>query len=96
MKSMVDTFCVVRTFSAGVHLGVVLAHEGKTVQLVSARRLWTWRGAFTLNEVANHGVKEGSRISAAVPLITLTEAIELIPASPAAQETFNKYTEAEK
>lgn len=71
---------IVRTRSAGVHIGEVVSGEGRTVTLRNARRLWSWKGAFTLNAVAVKGVdRGGSRISTAVPLITLTEAIEIIP-----------------
>jgi hypothetical protein len=71
---------IIRTYSAGVHIGTVLNRTGTEVELINARRLWFWNGAFTLNEVATKGVdREGSRISAAVPCIILTQAVEIIP-----------------
>ena len=71
---------IVRTYSAGVHIGTIKERDGKEVILLNARRLWQWQGAFTLNAVALSGVKRSnSRISAAVPTITLLEAIEIIP-----------------
>jgi hypothetical protein len=71
---------IVRTYSAGVHYGELLFANEKVVTLGQARRIWYWRGANTLNEIANHGVDiEGSRISEAVEQIVLTEAIEIIP-----------------
>lgn len=73
---------IVRTYSAGVHIGEVVKQDGKTVVLKNARRLWSWSGAFTLNAVAVAGVnRKNSRISVPVPEITLTEAIEVIPVS---------------
>jgi hypothetical protein len=80
---------VVRTFSAGVHLGELVSLNGKHALLKDARRLWKWNGAFTLSEVATKGVtKAGSRIAVALPMIELTEAIEVIPTTEAARETF--------
>ena len=71
---------LVRTYSAGVHVGEVTSIDGTQVVLRNARRLWKWSGAFTLNAVATSGVdRSNSRISIAVPTITLTQAIELIP-----------------
>ena len=72
---------VVRTYSAGVHIGEVVSLDGKNCVLKNARRLWRWRGANSLNEVALKGVvtTEYTRISKIVPEITLTEAIEVIP-----------------
>lgn len=90
---IIGQHCVVRTYSAGVHLGVVVSRDGKVVQLKDARRLWTWRGAFTLSEVATTGVSKGSRISAPVPLIELTEAIEFTPTSEAARASFDSIHE---
>jgi hypothetical protein len=82
--------CVVRTFSAGVHLGVVESVDGRAVLLRDSRRLWKWGGAFTLSEVALHGIDpDKSRISVESPVIMLTEAIELIPTSEKARETFD-------
>lgn len=74
-------YCVIRTYSAGVHAGYVSEHEGKEVKLLDARRLWKWAGAFTLSELAVNGVSKPDecKFSVTVPEITLTEAIEIIP-----------------
>lgn len=71
---------IVRTLSAGVHIGTIKERNGQEVVLVGARRLWSWKGAFTLSKVAVSGVdRSGSRISVTVPEITLLQAIEVIP-----------------
>ena len=76
----VSNITLVRTFSAGVHFGIVKKRKGKEVTLVNARRLWSWAGACSLSQVATDGVDvKESKISVTVPEITLTEAIELIP-----------------
>lgn len=78
---------LVRTFSAGVHFGIVKKRKGKEVTLINARRLWSWEGACSLSQVAVDGVNlEESKISITVPEITLTEAIELIAMSDKAAE----------
>ena len=81
-------FCIIRTYSAGVHAGYVKQQNGKEVTLVNARRLWKWAGAFTLSEMAVNGVSKPSecRFATAVPEIILTEAIEIIPCSEKAKE----------
>jgi hypothetical protein len=83
---MVGEFVLVRTFSAGVHMGTLKECSGTAVLLENARRLWRWRGANTLNEVSQKGVGAGSRISEPVPLILLTQAVEVIPCSPRARK----------
>lgn len=79
------TFVLVRTYSAGVHFGTLAKQDGKLVTLTTARRIWSWKGANTLNEIASNGVGKSSRISNPVPEIELTEAIELIPVSDEAR-----------
>jgi hypothetical protein len=71
---------LVRTYSAGVHIGTILSRTGTEVELANARRLWFWKGAFTLNEVATKGVnRKESRICSEVSSILLTQAVEIIP-----------------
>jgi hypothetical protein len=43
-------YVIVRTYSAGVHFGRLVARRGKEVDLADARRIWFWKGANTLNE----------------------------------------------
>lgn len=83
---MIGEFVVVRTYSAGVHVGTLAELAGKTCVLKDARRLWRWTGAMTLNEVSQNGVGDDSRISEPVPVILLTEAIEVIPCSAKARK----------
>jgi len=76
---------IVRTYSAGVHVGELVSRKGIEVTLANARRLWRWRGANTLNEVALRGAaQEFTRLSEPVPSIDLTQAIEVIPVEPPA------------
>lgn len=83
-----ELYVLVRTYSAGVHFGILENREGKEVVLRNARRLWSWVGACSLSQVAMDGVNlSESKISVAVPFITLTEAIEIIPMSQKASES---------
>ena len=84
-------YVVVRTYSAGVHVGELKSRKGKEVVLVNARRLWKWMGAFTLSEVAVEGIKAGSKPSISAPQIVLTEAIEVIKTTPAAEKILREF-----
>ena len=83
---MIGKYVVVRTYSAGVHFGVLAAQHGKEVTLTDARRLWYWTKAFTLSAVSQHGIGKDSKVSISVPEIMLTEAIEIIPCSAKAEK----------
>ncbi len=86
---MIGKFCLIRTYSAGVHVGTVVHMNGREVTLGDARRIWSWSGRNTLSEISLHGVGDGSRVSEPVPEILLTEAIEVIPCSYTARENLS-------
>jgi len=80
---------LVRTYSAGVHVGELVYREGKEVKLRNASIIYRWRGANTLREVATEGVvtDDFTRISMPVSEVILTEAIEIMPVSEKAAKT---------
>jgi len=91
---MVGRICLIRTYSAGVHVGLVRHMDGREVQIEGARRIWKWSGAFSLSEVSQNGIKkEGSRVGCSVPGMVLTEAIEVIPVTTRAWESINACSE---
>lgn len=89
MIELIGKVCVIRTYSAGVHVGEVVEWDGhKTVELKNATRIWRWRGANTLSELSQLGCDaEYSRVSQPVPSVILTEAIEILPCSAFAADS---------
>lgn len=88
---MDDRFVLVRTYSAGVHCGILESRNGKEVTLKDARRVWRWRGANTLNELSVTGADDAwTRISDPVASILLTECIELIDCTPEARGNLSR------
>lgn len=75
---------LVRTQGAGVHFGYLAFREGSEVRLTKARRIWYWKGANTLSEIATSGLCVASSKVATPVDITLTGAIEIIDCTPAA------------
>ena len=88
-------YVVVRTYSAGVHAGYLEKREGKEVTLLNVRRLWYWKGAATLSQVAGEGITQPNecKFPAAIAEITLTEAIEIIPCTPKAKKIIEEVEE---
>jgi hypothetical protein len=85
-------YVVVRTYSAGVHVGELVSRKGQEVKLSNSRRIWSWKGANSLNEIALRGVASGSRVSDTVPEIELTQAIEIISCAPAGEKALRSAT----
>lgn len=86
-------YSVVRTYSAGVHIGYVAEFGTKHPQyakLLKSRRLHQWSGACSLSQVAMDGVDADSRIAMELPEIELTDVIEVIPCSTGAAKFFQK------
>lgn len=82
-------YVVVRTYSAGVHVGELVREDGSEVRLAKARRLWSWSGdRLSLHEVAVEGARAGDRVSVEVPEITLKGAIEIITTTDKGEAAF--------
>lgn len=80
-------YVMVRTYSAGVFAGTLDSRKGKEVVLLNARRIWYWAGAASLSELATRGTSKPNecKFPVEMPRIVLTEAIEIIDVTPAAQ-----------
>jgi len=85
-------YIICRTYSAGVFAGTLVFRQGKEVWLKNARRLWYWSGAASLSQLANEGVKhhDACKFPAPVPLVVLTEGIELLLVSPSARKSIRE------
>jgi hypothetical protein len=85
------TYCIVRTYSAGVFAGYVdLKKSGLVMEVLQARRLWRWWSEFTLSALAVDGQKKGkekeNKYAMPVEKIILTQVVELIPCSEIAMK----------
>lgn len=80
-------YVIVRTYSAGVHAGYLESLDGKEATLKNSRRLWYWDGAASLSQLAVDGVSkpENCKFAVTLPLLILTEAIEIIPCTEKAK-----------
>ena len=92
---MLGRRCIIRTYSAGVHIGdveYVNPTNSMEVKLKNALRLWKWEGGgLSLSAVANEGIK-GGRLNATGE-VYLTNAIEYIPTTAKADETYLQFVE---
>lgn len=86
-KKSTKPYVIVRTTSAGVFAGTLERRVGKEVDLSNARRLWYWKGAASLSQLAMEGVNAPTecKFPPEVTSVTLTEAIEIIPCTEAAR-----------
>lgn len=92
---MIGRRCLIRTYSAGVHIGDVISIDGVECHLKNALRLWKWEGGgLSLSAVANNGIK-GGRLNETGE-VYLTNCIEFIPTTAEAEKTYVKFIEDKK
>ena len=95
MPEKSEKYVIVRTYSAGVFAGTLESRNGREVVLTNARRIWYWRGAASLSELAVRGTSRprDCKFPVAVPSVTLTEAIEILDTTPAARASIEAVPE---
>lgn len=84
---MEGKYVIVRTYSAGVFAGTLVARREKEVELKDARRIWHWQGAASLSQLATTGTSKPDQCKFPAPVsqVILTEAIEILLCSEEAQ-----------
>lgn len=89
MKKVTKKYVIVRTFSAGVFAGHLKSRKGQEVVLTDARRLWYWKGAASLSQLAESGTsKPGEcKFPEAVKKIILLQVIEILSVSKNAKKS---------
>jgi hypothetical protein len=84
------TYCILRTFSAGVWMGWVDYDNAPLTncEVIEATRIWRWEGAFTLSNLAAKGTTnpKGCRLATDLDKIKVNNVIEFLPVSENAKE----------
>lgn len=80
---MNEQFFIIRCKEAGVFFAHVKERSGDEAVLTECRRIWYWRGAASLSQLATEGVSDPrmSKFTVTVPEMTVLGVIELIPCS---------------
>lgn len=92
---MIGRYCMVRTYSAGVFAGVVQSRDGEEIVLTNARRIWYWKGAASLSQLATDGTSQPGQCKFPAPVaeVLLRGVIEIIPITDAAATSIAKVPE---
>ena len=88
-------YVIVRTYSAGVFAGTLVSRTGRECVLTNARRLWYWKGAASLSELAVTGTSKPKecKFPVAVPRVELLEAIEILDCTDVARASIEAVPE---
>lgn len=92
------SYCIVRTYSAGVFAGYLEKREGKEAVIRNVRRIWYWDGACSLSQLAKDGTAAPDKCKFAVEVdrILVTEVIEIIECTEKAMKSIQGVPEWKK
>ena len=92
---MDNKYYIVRGQSSGVFFGQVRERNGQEVVLVNVRKLWYWDGACAVEQLARDGVSlpRNCKFTVTVAEMTITDAIQIIPCTDAAQKSISGVAE---
>jgi hypothetical protein len=82
-------YVLIRSYSAGVHIGFLKEKTTTEVTLVNTQRLYSWAGACSLSQVALDGpdiTNDNTKISVCLDANTISGWIEIIPMTKEAQK----------
>lgn len=80
-------YVICRTYSAGVFAGYLVSRKGQEVVLRNARRIWYWKGAASLSQLAMSGTSKPAecKFPEAVDRVELLNAIEILDVTDSAK-----------
>lgn len=80
-------YCIVRGYQSGVWAGYVKEKDGTRVIILNARNIWYWKGAASLAQLSQEGLKNTaeSKVTQEVPEMTLLDANTVMPCSEASR-----------
>lgn len=79
-------YYIFRCTEAGVFFGQLKERSRDEAVIANCRRIWYWKGAASISQIAMEGVKEprACKFSVTVPEMTVLGVIEIIPCTDAA------------
>ena len=85
-------YVIVRTQSAGVFAGILESRKGQEVVLTDARRIWFWRGAASLSQLATDGTSKPTECKFPCPVsrVELLQAIEILDTTKQAEKSIRE------
>ena len=95
MENYIGKKVLVRGIESGVYFGELVSRNNKEVEMKNVRNLWYWKGANTLLDLAENGVRVPNecKFSNTVKSIILTDVCETVPCSEKAIKNIEAVTE---
>lgn len=90
-KEKMSEYSIVRCNGAGVFMAKVISRKGTEAVLKDSRRLWYWKGAASLSQLAVEGVKTPNecKFPVAMPEQEVTGVLEVIAVTAKAKASID-------
>ena len=94
-NKMKGKYVILRADKAGVFFGKFEEKNGQEVKLSDVRKLWSWEGANSVEQLALDGTKNpsGCRFTVTVDEMIIDEAIQVIPCTESAIQSIKSVPE---
>ena len=81
--NMENKYYIIRGDRSGVFFGQIAGRNGQEVKLRNVRKLWYWKGACAVEQLAVDGVTNPSscKFTVVVPEMVVMDAIQILPCS---------------
>ena len=91
IKMKKSKYVVVRSRGAGVFVGLIVSKKDQSVVLKDARRLWYWKGASSLSQLAMEGVKCPKECKFPIPVdrVEIFEVLEILDMTVEAKKSID-------
>jgi hypothetical protein len=88
-------YYMVRSNGSGVWAGNIESREGDVVTMTDARRIWQWKGANSLSQLAMEGTKNPAGCCFAVPVgeVVVFNVLEIITCTEDAEKNIREVKE---
>lgn len=89
---LLNEYVIIRTYSAGVFAGTLKRKAGDEVELYNARRIWFWKGAASLSQLAEEGTSSPTECQFPVEVskVLLIGVIEILKVSDKAEKSIKE------
>ena len=89
---LLNEYVIIRTCSAGVFAGTLKRKAGNEVELHNARRIWYWKGAASLSQLAQDGTSSPSecQFPQEIGKVLLIGVIEILKVSDKAEKSIKE------
>ena len=88
-KKTKEQYVIVRSTNAGCFAGILVSQDGESVLVNDCRRLWYWKGAASLSQLAMEGTKTPSdcKFPCETQRHAIMQVIEIIPCTVEAEKS---------